>query len=123
GRGGQPVQQSLQDVLYNDPPVLFPVGRSYHYLDRATDKRPAFHEYHLNMPAVQEGLRYAIPVAELHRRFGLDEMLDHRFLDERGEVQQTTFSSGARITVNFGSDEVSLEGGKHLASQSWHVEE
>ncbi len=75
------------------------------------------------MPAVREGLRYAIPVAELHRRFGLDEMLDHRFLDEQGEVQQTAFSSGARITVNFGSHEVPLEDGKILAAQSWHVEE
>ncbi len=123
GRGGQPVQQSLQDVLYNDPPVLFPVGRSYHYVDRQTDMRPAFHHYDLDMPAVREGVRHAIPVAALHRRFGLDEMLDHRFLDERGAVQQTTFSSGARITVNCGAQDVRLEDGQRLAAQSWRVEE
>jgi hypothetical protein len=123
GRGGQPVQQALQDVLYNDPPLLFPVGRSYHYLDRETDKRPGFREYNLDMPAVHDAVQRAIPVAALHRRFGLDEMLDHRFLDERGEAQQTTFSSGARISVNFGETEVGLEGGRTLGPLSWQVEE
>jgi hypothetical protein len=72
---------------------------------------------------VREGVCYAIPVAALHRRFGLDEMLDHRFLDERGAVQQTTFSSGARITVNVGSQDAMLEDGQRLAAQSWRVEE
>ena len=62
-------------------------------------------------------------VGRTHGRFGLDEMLDHRFLDERGAVQQTTFSSGARITVNVGFQDATLEDGQQLAVQSWRIEE
>jgi hypothetical protein len=61
-------------------------------------------------------------VAELHRCFGLDARPDHRFLDERGAVPQATFSSGARITVDFGAHEVPPKDGNKRPAQSWYVE-
>ena len=40
-------------------------------------------------------------LAKLHRAVGCDEMLDHRFLSQDYQIQQTTFSSGARVWVDF----------------------
>ena len=42
-------------------------------------------------------------VDRLHARIGTSEMLDHRFLDADGEVEQVTWAGGIRVTVNFSS--------------------
>ena len=50
-------------------------------------------------------------ICALHRETAFDELTDHRFLSAQGDVQQTWFSSGATVTVNFGSGEfVSQDG-------------
>lgn len=41
-------------------------------------------------------------VCELARRLMFDEMIDHRWCTPDREVQETHFSSGARVVVNFG---------------------
>lgn len=38
-----------------------------------------------------------------HERIGFDEMIDHRFLSKDRLVQETRFSSGQAVVVNFGS--------------------
>lgn len=39
-----------------------------------------------------------------HEKIGFDEMTDHRFLTENRLVQETQFSSGHAVVVNFGSE-------------------
>jgi hypothetical protein len=44
-----------------------------------------------------------------HQRIGLDEMLNHRYLTEDGEVEQVTFTSG-EIIANFAPEPRTVEG-------------
>lgn len=39
-----------------------------------------------------------------HEKIGFDEMVDHCFLSEDRLVQETRFSSGQGVVVNFGSE-------------------
>jgi hypothetical protein len=39
-----------------------------------------------------------------HEQIGFDEMTDHRFLSDDRLVQETRFSSGQAVVVNFGSE-------------------
>jgi hypothetical protein len=39
-----------------------------------------------------------------------DELVSHRFISEDHKVQESVFSSGKRIVVNFGNEDVELEG-------------
>ena len=39
-----------------------------------------------------------------HEQIGFDEMTDHRFLSKDRLVQETRFSSGQAVVVNFGSE-------------------
>ncbi len=45
-----------------------------------------------------------------HQKIATAEMLDHKFLTEDYKVEQTTFSSGHAITVNFSSEPAQIEG-------------
>ena len=47
-------------------------------------------------------------VLELHKRVALEEMVEHRFLDNSYRVQQTVFSDGTKVTVNFDTDEYKI---------------
>ena len=47
-------------------------------------------------------------VLELHKRVALEEMVEHRFLDDSYRVQQTVFSDGTKVTVNFDTDEYKI---------------
>jgi len=58
------------------------------------------------------------PVA---RAVGYSEMTDHRFLTDNRDVQQTTFASGIKITVNFGEKAYSLFDGKKIEPMSYYV--
>ncbi len=44
-------------------------------------------------------------VDQWHERVGLDEMLSHQYLSEDGQVEQTEFSSGNSVIVNFSEEE------------------
>ena len=48
-------------------------------------------------------------------------MTDHRFLTLARDVQQTVFSNGVEVTVNFGSKPFELPGGGELAPMSHRV--
>ncbi len=61
-------------------------------------------------PALRELFASTFYVDAWHRRIGADEMLDHRFLSEDGQIEQTTFASGASIIVNFSDEPRSAEG-------------
>ena len=44
------------------------------------------------------------------RAVGYDEMTDHRFLNADRSLQESCFSSGARILVNFSSAAINHDG-------------
>jgi hypothetical protein len=61
--------------------------------------------------------RYKNTFIESYRNFSpwlkqiqYDEMLSHRFLTEDHQLQETVFSSGKKVWVNFGDKEVKFEG-------------
>ena len=55
----------------------------------------------LPVPEDKRRIEDALLLAKLHRAVGWDEMVDHRFLTEDYQVQETTFSSGAKVWVDF----------------------
>lgn len=120
GRGGNLIHQSLQDILYNDPPLIFPIGRQYYWADRKA-KRVEYHAYDLTTPGVAEATERAIAVARLHRAHALEEMTEHRFLSPDGSVQETAFASGTRITVNFATQPAETSDGRPVAPLAWQV--
>lgn len=56
------------------------------------------------------------------RKVGYTEMTDHRILSPNRDVQQTVFSNGTVITVNFGETPFLLPSGKTLAPLGYSVE-
>lgn len=48
--------------------------------------------------------KQSLVVDEWHAKIGWDEMTNHRYLDAAGLVEQTEFSSGHSIIVNFGAE-------------------
>ena len=55
-------------------------------------------------------------VSPIARRTGYSEMLDHRALDQERSVQQSRFSDGTVVTVNFGDAPFTLPDGRTLAA-------
>ncbi len=51
-------------------------------------------------------------------QIGYDEMISHRFLTEDHEVQETVFSSGKKVRVNFGDEDANIDG-KIIKSRSY----
>ncbi|MFC2089881.1 glycoside hydrolase [Bacteroidota bacterium] len=43
-------------------------------------------------------------------QIGYDEMISHRFISDDHKVQESVFSSGKRVVVNFGTEDYSFEG-------------
>ena len=58
------------------------------------------------------------PVA---RAVGYAEMTDHRFLTPDRDIQQTSFSNGVTITVNFGDKPYLMPDGKELKPMDYYV--
>jgi len=49
-------------------------------------------------------------LASLHRAIGWDQMVDHRFLSADYQVQETAFSSGAKVWVDFNKKQFKITG-------------
>lgn len=56
-----------------------------------------------------------------HRRLAFDEMTSHKFLSPDYSVQQTEFSSGVQVTVNYGQKSFRLEDGSELPGHGYRV--
>jgi hypothetical protein len=65
-----------------------------------------------------QSYKTAVPVA---RQTGYSEMTDHAFLTTDHSVQQTTFSNGNRVVVNFGPGSYRLEDGTTLKAKAYKV--
>jgi hypothetical protein len=55
------------------------------------------------------------------RAVGYAEMTDHRFLTPDRDVQQTKFSNGVTVTVNFGDKPHRLPDGKEVKPTGFYV--
>ncbi|OAQ42398.1 hypothetical protein A5893_02465 [Pedobacter psychrophilus] len=52
------------------------------------------------------------------QKIGYDELLSHRFVTPDHQIQESVFSSGKKVVVNFGNDDVEVEG-KTIKSRSF----
>ncbi len=48
-------------------------------------------------------------VDEWHKKIGMAEMTNHKYLTEKGDVEMTEWSTGHKIIVNFGDVDVTVE--------------
>lgn len=126
--GGRPALMAALDALMGCPPDVFPFGAQYGWTGRGAET--FLYRYRFEDPEVQIALRQALPVAQLHRRIGCQEMVHFRFLSEDGYVQESAFADGTRVVVNFsrevvgrdrGGGHVALEGIDSLAPESWQI--
>lgn len=60
--------------------------------------------------ALLSGIAATRPATAWHGRIALDEMLSHRYLTDDGQVEETVFSSGAAITINFADEPRTVDG-------------
>jgi hypothetical protein len=128
--GGRPRLQAALDALMGCPPDVFPFGAQYAYTGRG--KETFLYKYRSEDPEVQLALRAALPVAQLHRRIGKQEMVHFRFLSEDGYVQESAFADGTHIVANFSRDTIggtpgvthtTQSGVESLLPESWTVVE
>jgi hypothetical protein len=126
--GGRPRLMAALDALMGCPPDVFPFGAQYGWTGYG--KETFLYRYRFEDPEVQIALREALPVAQLHRRIGMHEMINFEILSDDGYVQATTFANGTRVIANFSRDVVGrtqgighvvLDGVAALMPESWQV--
>ena len=117
---GHPEAKAAMDALYGCPPLVFPFGRQYGWADWATHRTFSF-EVSLRDAEVRRALAAALPVARLHRRIGMCELLSFDFLSDDMLVQATRFSDGTRVIANFSGMERDTDLGL-LPPCSWRAE-
>ena len=118
--GGRANLQSAMDALYGCPPDVFPFGAQYGWTGRGAET----FTYHFRFEddCVQNALKKALPVAQLHKIIGKLEMTDFRFLCANGWLQQTTFADGTKVTANFSSQIIrNIPEVGTLMPQSWEA--
>jgi len=98
--GGRARTQAALDALTGSPPDVFPFGTNYAY-DAGEGSKTYAYRMRLEDPEVQFALATALPVAQLHRRIGKQEMVHFDFLSEDGYVQESAFADGTHIVANF----------------------
>ncbi|MEE9432304.1 MAG: DUF5696 domain-containing protein [Melioribacteraceae bacterium] len=49
-------------------------------------------------------------VDEWHKKIGMAEMVNHKYFTEKGDVEMTEWSTGDKIIVNFGGEDVTIDG-------------
>ena len=66
-------------------------------------------------------MRTCRDVCGWHEKIGFDEMTDHRFLTENRLVQETRFSSGHAVVVNFGLEVWDDDRGFQVPAKEFHT--
>jgi hypothetical protein len=117
--GGRALDQSLWDALQGTPPHVFLCGKMYRPADGVYFANGySFYDIHFADDATQEALRLAKPVADLHRKIGMQRMTGYEILTKYGTVQRTGFEDGTVVTVNFGTEEWH-DGERQYKAKSW----
>ncbi len=60
-------------------------------------------------PEQEQAFKASLELDDFHARIGMDEMTDHRYLQD-GLMEQTEFSSGVRVIANFANEPREVEG-------------
>ena len=127
--GGRPRLMSAMDALMGCPPDVFPFGAQFAYSGQGTDTY--LYKKRFEDPEVQFALKAALPVAQLHKRIGKQEMVHFKILSEDGYVQESAFADGTHVVANFSLDVVSSDksnapkivaGAGILQPESWRVD-
>ena len=58
----------------------------------------------------EEYFKSTFHVDEWNEKIGTAEMVNHKFLTEDNKVEQTEFSSGDSVIVNFSNSDINIEG-------------
>ena len=95
--------RELWNILYGTPPLIHANRQSW-----AAGKKEFAEIY-----------RRVCPVA---RAVGYAEMTDHCFLTPNRSVQQTVFSNGVTVTVNFGDKPFAINNDVQVVPSGFHVE-
>ena len=95
-------KRDLFNILYGTPP-MFMFNRQYW-----SQNKDRFAKSYNDICSVARAVGYA-------------EMTDHRFLTPDRDVQQTMFSNGVVVSVNFGDKPYSLPDGKQVEATSCRV--
>ncbi len=115
---GLPEKKAALDALYGAPPLVFPFGRQYAWIDISTRKTFSF-EIHLADDEVQRALAAALPVTRLHRRIGRSELISFESLSDDYALQTTTFADGTRVFANISDQTRETPDGSCLEPDSW----
>lgn len=113
--------KAAMDALYGAPPSVFPFGRQYAWTDVET--RSSFsYAIRLEHREVQKALEVALPVAQLHRRTGMQAMTGFEMLSDDGSVQATSFADGTRVIANLGRHTAEVPQVGIMAPATWRVQ-
>jgi len=96
----------LTKDLFN---ILYGTAPSYHF---------DIHTYGKNRDKILESYNRVVPVYE--KLFGA-ALVNHRWLTPDRSVQQTEFSNGWMVAVNFGGSEFALNDGVKIAPMGFHM--
>jgi hypothetical protein len=86
-------RHDLMNILYGTPPLWFMHPKAGNVIGTPEWER-----------VKARYLQTYRNVCGWHEKIGFDEMIDHRLLSKDRLVQETRFSSGQGVVVNFGSD-------------------
>ncbi|MER2494826.1 glycoside hydrolase [Vibrio neptunius] len=86
-------ERDLTSMLYNTPPMV--------HLTRDEASEP-------NSPRLAALAHYQQGYQPIHEQLWDKQLLDFKWLDESGQIQQTVFSDGSTITANFGPKSIDL---------------
>jgi hypothetical protein len=100
--GGRPRLMAALDALMGCPPDVFPFGAQYAYSGRG--KETFLFKHRFEDPETQTALREALPVARLHQRTGMQELVHFRILSEDGYLQESAFAGGTHVVANFSQE-------------------
>ena len=102
-------RHDLMNILYGTAPLIFMHPRAGNVIGSAAWEKTG-----------DRYLQTYRNVCGWHEKIGFDEMVDHRLLTPNRMVQETRFSSGWNVVVNFGPLPWSDERGFTVTPQSFH---
>ncbi len=98
------------NILYGTAPLIFMHPRAGNVIGSSARGK-----------TLDRYLRTYRNVCGWHEKIGFDEMVDHRVLTRDRMVQETRFSSGWNVVVNFGQSPWSDMRGFTVRPQSFHT--
>ena len=115
---GFAAKKAAMDALSGSAPKVFPFGRQYGWTDIATRRSFSF-LITLQDREVQEALKLALPVAQLHKRVGMQELVSFELLSDDGWLQSSAFADGTRIVANLSDRPREVPGAGTLGPDTW----